>query len=80
MHCAGSGACVSTVILELIATVELRRQELFSDDRSPLGSNMRFQLPPSEVINLHWVSGFVDYFDFLSRIPHRTPVVWTLHA
>ena len=56
-----------------------RGHELFSDDRSALRSDVRFQLPPSEVINLHWVAGFIDYFDFLSKVPQQTPVVWTLH-
>ncbi len=54
-------------------------QELFSDDRSALRSELRLQLPPSEVINLHWVAGFIDYWDFLSKVPQQTPVVWTLH-
>lgn len=54
-------------------------QELFSDDRSVLRSDLRLQLPPSEVINLHWVAGFIDYWDFLSTVPRQIPVVWTLH-
>jgi len=54
-------------------------QELFSDDRSVLCSDLRLQLPPSDVINLHWVAGFIDYSDFLSNVPQQTPIVWTLH-
>ena len=54
-------------------------QELFSDDRSAIGPEVRAQLPPCDVIHLHWVAGFIDYSDFLSTLPQRTPVVWTLH-
>lgn len=54
-------------------------QELFSDDRSALCSEVRSQLPPCDVIHLHWVAGFIDYSDFLSTVPRQTPVVWTLH-
>jgi glycosyltransferase involved in cell wall biosynthesis len=54
-------------------------QEVFGDDRSELGADVRHQLPPCDVVNLHWVAGFIDYSDFLSRVPQRTPVVWTLH-
>ena len=54
-------------------------QGLFSDDRSVLRSDLRFQLPHSDAINLHWIAGFIDYSDFLSKVPHQTPIVWTLH-
>src|SRR5262245_40912632 len=51
--------------------------ELFSDDRSEYGNLVPDQIPPCDVVNLHWVSGFLDYEAFFTRI--RTPVVWTLH-
>ncbi|HPA85149.1 MAG TPA: glycosyltransferase family 4 protein [Deltaproteobacteria bacterium] len=52
--------------------------DVFTDDRSPCGREARKQLPGHDVINLHWVAGFLDYRDFFSR--NRTaPVVWTLH-
>jgi glycosyltransferase involved in cell wall biosynthesis len=54
-------------------------QEVFGDDRGVLGAEVRHQLPPCDVVNLHWVAGFIDYSDFLSQVPKRTPVVWTLH-
>ena len=53
--------------------------ELFSDDRSEYGSTLLAQIPECDVINLHWVSGMVDYEAFFSRIPASKPVVWTLH-
>jgi len=54
-------------------------QEFFSDDRGVLGGELLRQLPAADVVNLHWVAGFVDYSDFLAQIPQKTPVVWTLH-
>ena len=54
-------------------------QEVFGDDRSELGAEVRHQLPPCDVVNLHWVAGFIDYSDFMSVVPQRNPIVWTLH-
>ena len=54
-------------------------QEFFSDDRSELGAEVRLQLPPADIVQLHWIAGFADYSDFLSTVPQETPVVWTLH-
>lgn len=31
----------------------------------------------ADIINLHWVAGFIDYPEFFKRI--KKPVVWTLH-
>ena len=53
--------------------------ELFSDDRSEYVSELPRQLPRSDVINLHWVAGFVDYASFFVRVHQHTPVVWSLH-
>lgn len=53
--------------------------ELFSDDRSEHGADPLGQLPPCDVISLHWFAGFLDYRAFFSAVPRRTPVVWTLH-
>jgi glycosyltransferase involved in cell wall biosynthesis len=53
--------------------------ELFSDDRSSYNGDLLAQIPPCDVINLHWIAGFVDYQSFFAKIPQVTPVVWTLH-
>jgi glycosyltransferase involved in cell wall biosynthesis len=53
--------------------------ERFSDDRSPHGTDLVNQLPISDVINLHWIAGFVDYRTFFTAIPRVTPIVWTMH-
>ena len=53
--------------------------ELFSDDRTEYDADLLSQLPPCDVINMHWVAGFVGYEPFSTRAPKHTPVVWTLH-
>jgi glycosyltransferase involved in cell wall biosynthesis len=53
--------------------------ERFSDDRSPYNGSLFAQIPTCDVINLHWIAGFVDYQSFFARMPQVTPVVWTLH-
>jgi glycosyltransferase involved in cell wall biosynthesis len=52
---------------------------LFSDDRSANNADVIGQMPPSDIVNLHWVAGFFDYREFFHKIPARLPVVWTLH-
>lgn len=52
--------------------------EAFSDDRSPYGATIVPQLPPCDVINLHWIAGFVDYKGLFGTLPRGTPIVWRL--
>ena len=52
--------------------------ELFSDDRNCHGGTILGQLPPCDVINLHWIAGLIDYEGFFNAMPHRTPIVWRL--
>lgn len=52
--------------------------EPFSDDRSMHGSALLAQLPPCDIVNLHWVAGFVDYTSFFRSVPQRMPIVWRL--
>jgi glycosyltransferase involved in cell wall biosynthesis len=52
--------------------------EFFTDDCSAFdGANLYAQIPPCDVINLHWIGGMVDYGSFFPAV--RQPVVWTLH-
>jgi glycosyltransferase involved in cell wall biosynthesis len=53
--------------------------EQFSDDRTEFGRELPEQLPACEVINLHWVAGFLDHSAFFARLPPQVPLVWTLH-
>jgi glycosyltransferase involved in cell wall biosynthesis len=53
--------------------------EVFSDDRSEYGDSLITHLPKYDVINLHWVAGFLDAQYFFSAISEQKRVVWTLH-
>jgi glycosyltransferase involved in cell wall biosynthesis len=51
----------------------------FSDDRTPYGGALVAQVPPCDVINLHWVAGFVDYGGFFPAAGRLgVPLVWRL--
>jgi glycosyltransferase involved in cell wall biosynthesis len=50
----------------------------FSDDRSIYGATLMAQLPPGDVLTLHWVAGLLDYESFFASVPARVPVVWRL--
>ena len=52
---------------------------MFSDDRTGYRAEVWNQCPAGDVLNLHWVSGFLDYASFFQWLPERTPLVWTLH-
>ena len=52
--------------------------ELFSDDRTEHGGQLLKQIPDCDVINLHWVAGFVDYEHFFNGVPSHAALVWRL--
>jgi glycosyltransferase involved in cell wall biosynthesis len=37
------------------------------------------QIPECDLIQLHWVAGFIDYKVFFTWLPPELPLVWTLH-
>jgi hypothetical protein len=51
--------------------------EPFSDDRTPY-LDLLEQIPMCDVLNFHWVGGFVDWRYFFSFYPDGIPVVWRL--
>src|SRR4051794_6267539 len=57
-------------------------QELFSDDRTEYLDQPAVQLPPCDVVNLHWVAGLLDYEQFFPKLPPnlppKLPIVWRL--
>jgi glycosyltransferase involved in cell wall biosynthesis len=53
--------------------------EMFSDDRSEHGGDVLAQIPPADVVHLHWVAGMFDVEAFFPSVPARVPVVWTIH-
>jgi glycosyltransferase involved in cell wall biosynthesis len=51
----------------------------FSDDRTPYAGQIVPQIPPCDVVNMHWVAGFVDYEGFFpDAIKRGVPLVWRL--
>jgi glycosyltransferase involved in cell wall biosynthesis len=52
---------------------------MFSDDRADWPERMMERLPEADVINLHWVAGFVDYVPFFSAPRRGAKLAWTLH-
>ena len=51
----------------------------FSDDGSEFATDLADGIPSAEVLNLHWVAGFIDYRELLKTYGSRIPMVWTLH-
>lgn len=52
--------------------------EPFADDRTPFAGDLLKRLPGCDLINLHWVVGFVDYEAFADEVPPNVPLVWRL--
>ncbi|HYO11542.1 MAG TPA: glycosyltransferase family 4 protein [Tepidisphaeraceae bacterium] len=53
--------------------------EPFSDDRSEHAGEVARQLPGDcDVINLHWIGGFLDWTSFFDAYPKHAPLVWRL--
>jgi glycosyltransferase involved in cell wall biosynthesis len=52
--------------------------EWFSDDRSEAGFDVVRQIPPCDIINLHWVGGLIDHELLFSHLPKGVPIVWRL--
>jgi glycosyltransferase involved in cell wall biosynthesis len=53
--------------------------DCFSTERSAFAVDIENGVPQAEVLNLHWVAGFVDYAKFFKCFGGKVPVVWTLH-
>lgn len=51
----------------------------FLDDRSEHRADVLGQIPPSDILHLHWIAGFLEYTDFFRTVPEALPLVWTLH-
>ena len=49
----------------------------FSDDRTEDGGALLRQLPPCDLVNLHWVAGFLDHASVIPALP-PVPLVWRL--
>jgi glycosyltransferase involved in cell wall biosynthesis len=51
--------------------------EHFTEDRTEFAGQVAPQIPPGDVINLHWVRHLIDFQAFFGAV--ERPVVWTLH-
>lgn len=51
----------------------------YSDCRPKVGSLVDYDKLDGDLINLHWVSQFIDYPNFFHRYGGIKPIVWTLH-
>ncbi len=54
-------------------------QKPFNDDGSIFGTGPVRNMPGADVINLHWVSKFIDLQFFFGEVRGDKPVIWTLH-
>ncbi len=50
----------------------------FSLDRSLAGAEMIQQIPPCDLVTLHWISGLLDYGRFFPAVTRKAPVVWRM--
>ncbi|WP_284260970.1 glycosyltransferase family 4 protein [Roseicyclus amphidinii] len=50
----------------------------FSTPWAP-GHDLRAAAAGADIVNLHWVTGFLDYRSFFGTHAHGQPLVWTLH-
>ena len=53
--------------------------EKFSDDRTWRDWESGADLGSFDAVNLHWISGLLDFRRFFRTVPANVPVVWTLH-
>lgn len=53
--------------------------ELFSMAELAEPTPFDWQRYRADILQLHWVSFFIDYPSFFNSLPSKTPIVWTLH-
>ena len=52
----------------------------FTHDRTVYGGDPWRHMPENDVLQLHFISQFVDYQAFFSAIPRNKQLVWTMHG
>lgn len=62
-----------------IRASRISNAEFYSAARSVYHGISPDVLQDADVINLHWVAGFLDWPSFFEMIPPGKPLVWTLH-
>jgi glycosyltransferase involved in cell wall biosynthesis len=56
----------------------LSKVEVFSEDRGCWGDTIKANLQSCDLIQLHWVSEFLNYRAFFREVPEEIPLVWRL--
>jgi glycosyltransferase involved in cell wall biosynthesis len=64
---------------DVYPVLKAHRFSPFHGERAPSAAQWLDRLQTADVINLHWVRGFVDWEAFFPSQPATRPVVWTLH-
>jgi glycosyltransferase involved in cell wall biosynthesis len=84
----GMATRVARTIRRRAIAREMRRYErtapasmaFFTHDQTPYDDDPWKQLPENDLLQLHWISLFVDYRAFFSWLPAGKHVVWTMHG
>lgn len=53
--------------------------DIFSSPKAAVPFSFDVKRMGTDLMNLHWISSFVDYRYFFRSIPEDLPLVWTLH-
>jgi glycosyltransferase involved in cell wall biosynthesis len=77
----------SSILWRNLESIEMRRQwnqsvherSLFTSPRWIYKTRMKDIAPQASIINLHWISRWIDQPSFFASIPKNLPVVWSLH-
>jgi glycosyltransferase involved in cell wall biosynthesis len=56
----------------------LSKVEIFSDDRVAGSNRISINMSDFDVVQLHWISEFLDYQRFFKALPKSVPLVWRL--
>lgn len=57
----------------------LSKHEFFSLPSCEHGHDAIRQIPTTDIINLHFITGFIDLDLFFKTVRGKTPLIWTLH-
>ena len=66
--------------IERYAATAPAGMSFFTHDQTAYGSDPWRHLPDNDVLQLHWISQFVDYRAFFASLPPGKPLVWTMHG
>jgi glycosyltransferase involved in cell wall biosynthesis len=56
----------------------LSKVEIFSDDRVAGSDRISINMSDFDVVQLHWICGFLDYQRFFRALPEQVSLVWRL--